>query len=439
MQLKRAWQSEIKTAALFLLCALVFGLFVELPLEAMGLALLVYLARSIVNFKRFASWFEEPGTHYPPEVSGIFGALGQIAFGRFKTLEVQNEQLIRLVDELTRSIQALPDSIVILNEKYHIRWGNDAATRLLGIAPKDAEQPLENLLRHPEFIRYLREEDFSRDLTIPAPSSSNLALLVRILPHAGNHHVLLARDITESLNLEKVRRDFVSNVSHELRTPITILKGHLEQLCVKGLSIDERFSRSFKVMDTQVGHLIALAEDLLLLSRIESVGHAADAQWVDMWQLMQNIREEAELLSEVEPTITLSVEKSLRIWANHQELRIAFSNLVRNAVKYSPNGGEIGLIWQRMPEKGAVFRVTDSGIGIEAAHIPRLTERFYRVDTGRSRDSGGTGLGLAIVKHLLNHYNARLEISSVPDVGSAFSCHFPPELITTDNEKALGS
>ena len=435
MQLKQAWQSEAKTAALLVLFALIFGLFIELPLEAVGFALLVYLARSIVNFKRFASWFEERGTHYPPEISGIFGTLGQIAFSQFKTLEAHNERLSHLVDELTRSIQALPDSIVILNEKYHIRWGNEAATRLLGIAPEDAEQSLENLLRHPEFIRYLRKEDFSKSLTIPAPFDPNLALLVRILPHAGNYHVLLARDITENLRLEKMRRDFISNVSHELRTPITVLKGHLEQLSVKGLSIDERFSRSYKVMDTQVDHLNTLVEDLLFLSRIESTGHAADAQWVDMWQLILNIHEEAQLLSEAQHRITLNGEKSLRMWANHQELRIAFSNLVRNAVKYSPDGGEIGLIWQRT-ERGAVFRVIDSGIGIEAVYIPRLTERFYRVGTGRSRDSGGTGLGLAIVKHILNHYNAHLEISSVPDAGSIFSCHFPAELITTDNGEA---
>lgn len=432
MRRRRAWQIETSIALSFGTGAIFLGLVFGHVQWWLVLALALYTIRLVVEVARVARWLEERATHYPPDSSGISGLIGQVAFAHFKNYDEEFERLSALMEEFTRSAQALPDSIVILDARHHIRWCNSAATRSLGIsADGDAGQPLENLVRHPTFVRYLREGNFSESLTLPAPSNPELVLSVHIVPYGSNQHVLVARDITESVRVEKMRRDFISNVSHELRTPITILKGHIERLLSPTPPAGDRLMHSFSVMEVQTNRLADVVEDLLLLSRVESVDRAPDEQLVDMQSLMAEIREEVEVLSEQKKhTFVCECDAQLRIWGDYQELRTAFSNLVRNAVQYAP-GGEIAIRWHATPN-GAVFSVRDAGTGIAPEHLPRLTERFYRVDNGRSRDTGGTGLGLAIVKHVLNHYGARLEIESTLGVGSTFRCHFPSEIINAD-------
>ncbi|MCH9670025.1 MAG: phosphate regulon sensor histidine kinase PhoR [Gammaproteobacteria bacterium] len=441
MRLKHAWQSEALIAASFCVVALLVGLVAGNTQWWLLLGVTAYFARLIIQIAQFTHWLQRRDARYPPEAAGIFGALGQIAFNNFKEADAEQARLTQLVDEFTRSAQALPDSIVILDARHQIRWCNAAASRLLGITPKtDRAQSLENFVRHPTFIRYLRDGDFSASVTIPAPSDPELALSVHVVPYGGDQHVLVARDVTESLRIEKVRRDFVSNVSHELRTPITILKGHLERLRGPNPPEDERLTRSYDVMSKQTARLAGVVEDLLLLSRVESVDTAPNEQLVDMAKLLPEIAEEASVLSADRHTIVTSeCDVGTRIWGDYEELRIAFSNLLRNAVQYCPTGGRIEMRWQSTQD-GAVFSVFDSGDYIEPKHIPRLTERFYRADTGRSRDTGGTGLGLAIVKHILNHYDGALEIVSEPNVGNTFRCHFPADVVKyEDNVVALAA
>jgi len=298
----------------------------------------------------------------------------------------------------------------------------------------DARQPITNLVRQPEFVSYVLARDFSAPLELATARGDGMVLSVQLVPYEDSSWLLLSRDVTQATRLEAVRRDFVANVSHELRTPLTVLVGFLETLRDPGHDLGQS-GRYLELMDEQARRMQRILDDLLALSTLESAPEPPGDERVSMDGVLQRVRIEVEALSAGNHRVRLDATPGYDLLGSEPELVSAFANLASNAVRYTPAGGEIRLEWRAGPD-GATFAVEDSGIGIEPEHIPRLTERFYRVDRGRSRATGGTGLGLAIVKHALARHQATLQIKSEPGKGSRFSARFPARRLALTAAKA---
>ena len=294
--------------------------------------------------------------------------------------------------------------------------------------PGDAGARIDNLIRHPEFIEYFHAGDFSHPIEVPAPANPSKTFEYRIMPYGEEHLLLIARDVTRVSQLEEMRKDFVANVSHELRTPLTVISGYLELL--PDNEDNPMVTKALKEMNAQTHRMQNLIEDLLVLSRIEASSERIYENKVNMPSMFRQLEKEAQTLNaEKGHTIRFHIDPELWVFGVETELRSACSNLVFNAVHYTPAGGEIDVYWKR-DDHGALFAVVDNGDGIEQNHLARLTERFYRVDKARSRKTGGSGLGLSIVKHVLSHHNSQLDITSTVGEGSQFSFLLDEELIT---------
>jgi two-component system phosphate regulon sensor histidine kinase PhoR len=318
----------------------------------------------------------------------------------------------------------------MLDSQGNLEWWNRAAETLLGLkTPQDSGQSITNLLRDPRFIDYFERGSYLEPLELPSPINDRRRLQFHITRYGNREHLMLVRDVTRLFQLEQMRKDFVANVSHELRTPLTVIAGYLETLLDNVEDVNPRWLRALQQMQQQGGRMQNLLNDLLLLAKLEATDYPSDNQPVAVDLLLLSIRGDAQALSgERMQRISLEADPHLRLKGSEAELRSAFSNLVFNAVKYSPKEGEIRIRWWG-DEQGAHFSVQDNGPGIEARHLPRLTERFYRVDSSRASNTGGTGLGLAIVKHVLLRHRARLEIDSSLGKGSTFTCHFPAQQV----------
>jgi len=318
----------------------------------------------------------------------------------------------------------------MLDSDGNLEWWNRAAETLLGLkTPQDGGQPVTNLVRHPRFKEYFERENYVEPLEIPSPINDHLRVQLNITRYGNNEHLMLVRDVTRIHQLEQMRKDFVANVSHELRTPLTVIAGYLETLLDNVDDVNPRWARALQQMGQQGARMQTLLNDLLLLAKLEATDYPSDNQPVAVETLLKTVQADAQALSGPRgQRISLDVEPGVRLKGSESELRSAFSNLVFNAVKYTQEGGSIRIRWWA-DAQGAHLTVQDSGPGIEAKHLPRLTERFYRVDSSRASNTGGTGLGLAIVKHVLLRHRGRLEISSVVGHGSTFTCHFPPNQI----------
>jgi len=307
-----------------------------------------------------------------------------------------------------------------------VEWFNEAATRLLGLRhPADIGQPLGERLQPLRISHWLASGRNAEPLLdVPSPAASDTRLTLRLIPYSDELWLVIARDVTKMMRLEQMRRDFVANVSHELRTPLTVVHGYLDMLDPQE---HPDWAPILDEMRQQSQRMTQLVEDLLTLSRLEAQD-GIESEPVAMGSMLSTLRREAMALSQGQHQVSIDDSAGIDLDGSTRELHSAFSNLVSNAVRYTPAGGTIAIAFAR-DRGGAVLSVRDSGYGIPAAHLPRLTERFYRVSTSRSRGSGGTGLGLAIVKHVLNLHQARLEISSEVGRGSVFSCHFGPERV----------
>jgi two-component system phosphate regulon sensor histidine kinase PhoR len=333
----------------------------------------------------------------------------------------------------------LPDGVVIMDSDDRIEWCNPLAEEHLGIElPRDRGQQLTYLMRHPQFLDWLANESYERPLVLRNARSEGRSLLFRLVRYGSREKLVVSRDITLLDKAERVRRDFVANVSHELRTPITVISGFLETLEDNEDMDRQSTMRAISLMRSQAERMQHLVEELLTLSRLESDLGAPPGDEFDVRVLVELLGRETEQLSQGRHRILLNIEAEGRLVGSRSELHSAFGNLASNAVRYTPAGGEIELSW-RMHDGSGVFCVRDSGIGIAPEHIPRLTERFYRVDKSRSRETGGTGLGLAIVLHVLTRHQGRLEIDSQPGRGSRFSATLPPERIKPAAENAGAS
>jgi two-component system phosphate regulon sensor histidine kinase PhoR len=385
-----------------------------------GLAL--QMAFHFRNFARLDQWSRAPKVDPGLEGQGAWDDVFARLYQHEKDLQ---EGLARRDTEIAMLIaagQALTDGVVLLDQADRILFCNTTAESQLGLAiASDRGQALVNLVRQPEFVSYLHARDFARPLTLRSERVKDCTLSIHVIPYADDHRLLQVKDITQSERLDRTRRDFVANVSHELRTPLTVLSGFLETLQEIDVAPDER-RRYLDLMAEQSKRMQTIVQDLLTLSSIESAPPPGN-EVIDMASLIDKLKRDAEVLSSGRHVIEVVGDGRPDLRGSEPELVSAFSNLVTNAVRYTPAGGTIRIVWHALGQ-GAEFAVEDTGIGIPAEHIPRLTERFYRVDRSRSRDSGGTGLGLAIVKHSLNRHQAQLGITSVPGRGSRFSATF---------------
>jgi two-component system, OmpR family, phosphate regulon sensor histidine kinase PhoR len=335
---------------------------------------------------------------------------------------------VQLYRELRRSTAALPDGVIILSSQNDIVWFNRQAARLLGLKrPVDIGLRVDNLIRSPEFVRYLHADDFAVPVVIRPPVHAELYLSLQVVPYGAGQSLLLVRDVTRQMRLEATRKDFVANASHELRTPLTVISGYLDTLA-DDPSIDGAWAGPIKDMRAQAQRMNTIIADLLELSRLESTDGEAPRDPIDVPRMLERLYRDALAGGDRPRQVLLDLESNDGLYGSAQEIESAFTNLLVNGIKYTLSEGTVRMRWWA-DDEGAYFSVIDSGIGIPAEHLPRLTERFYRVDSGRSRDRGGSGLGLAIVKHALQRHGGWLEVQSTVGKGSTFTCHFPQQRV----------
>lgn len=400
---------------------------------SLALGLGVYLGWTLKQLLRLHDWLRQhKPDEAPPDGYGLWGEVFDSIYHLQRRDQRVRGRLQAVIDRVQESTAALKDAVIMLDSDGNLEWWNRAAETLLGLkTPQDSGQPVTNLVRHPRFKEYFEQENYLEPLEIPSPISDRLRIQLHITRYGNNEHLMLVRDVTRIHQLEQMRKDFVANVSHELRTPLTVIAGYLETLLDNVEEVNPRWVRALTQMQQQGVRMQTLLNDLLLLAKLEATDYPSDNQPVAIDSLLQSIKGDAQALSgQRNQRITLDAEPGVRLKGSEAELRSAFSNLVFNAVKYTQDEGQIRIRWW-VDAQGAHLSVQDSGIGIDPKHLPRLTERFYRVDSSRNSTTGGTGLGLAIVKHVLLRHRGRLEISSVPGHGSTFTCHFAPVQVAT--------
>jgi len=343
----------------------------------------------------------------------------------------RRRELGSLIKRFRSGAESLPDAVVLTTEEGVIFWCNGLAQQLLGLRwPDDNGQNILNLLRYPEFTQYLKQQAFAKPLNLVLNNGRHLE--IRVMPYSEQQLLMVARDVTQMHQLEGARRNFFANVSHELRTPLTVLQGYLEMMQEQTLAGATR-EKALHTMREQTSRMEGLVKQLLTLSKIEASPIHTPNEVIDVPMMLRVVEREAQTLSQQRQTIEFHVDNSLKVLGSDEQMRSAISNLVYNAVNHTPPATHIIVSWQRVAS-GVEFSVEDNGPGIAAEHIPRLTERFYRVDKARSRQTGGSGLGLAIVKHAVNHHDSRLEITSEPGKGTRFSFTLPERLIAKSTE-----
>lgn len=375
---------------------------------------------------RFQQWLSQRDDVEPPLSRGYWGHIFDEVYQLQKRQKVSQKKLKNVLKRIQESTAALKEGVLMVDSQGTLEWWNASATELLGLRnPDDVGQPIMNLVRAPAFKRYFEATDYDAPLEISSPINPQITLEFQLTLFGKQDRLILVRNVTQIKQLEAMRQDFVANVSHELRTPLTVITGYLETFIDQASLVPPRWLRALQQMSTQGRRMQNLVTDLLLLSRLETT-HSKEPNPVQLKPLLEGIRNDAlDLSADQQHDIQLSIDHS-DLLGLESELRSAFSNLVFNAVKYTPQGGTINIAWHSN-EQGGQLSVKDNGIGIDPVHIPRLTERFYRVDASRNLDTGGTGLGLAIVKHVLIRHQGHLEIRSNPGEGSEFICHFPKE------------
>jgi two-component system phosphate regulon sensor histidine kinase PhoR len=387
-------------------------------------ALALHLVWVLANLFRLEWWLRHRSYADPPDVGGVWGEIIAQIVRLHRRKRFHKQRFVQLMRQLQRSTAALPNGVVILNAQREIMWFNRMAARLLNLRrTADLGMRIENLLREPQFVRYLAGGDFSNAVVIRPASGGDCYLSMQVAPYGDGQLLLLVSDVSRQLRLEAVRRDFVANASHELRSPLTVISGYLETLGQDAV-LDPDLQRPITEMRRQAERMTAIIRDLLALSRLEETDQVDGGEPIDVAALLALLRKDV-LARPVHPRdVRVRIDSAAQLLGDEPEIHSAFSNLVDNAAKYTPAEGSIEMRWWQDGE-GGHFSVSDTGFGIPSEHIPRLTERFYRVDAGRSRVTGGSGLGLAIVKHVLQRHGGTLEVQSALGVGSTFTCHFP--------------
>ena len=398
------------------------------PWGGLACALGLHLGWQLANLFRLEWWLRHRSYAEPPDVGGVWGEIIAQIVRLHRRKRFHKQRFVQLMRQLQHSTAALPNGVVILNAQREIVWFNLMAARLLDLRRSaDLGLRIENLLREPEFKRYLEARHYSNPVVIRPATAEDCYLSLQVVPYGDGQQLMLVSDVSRQMRLEAVRRDFVANASHELRSPLTVITGYLETLC-QDPALDRDLQGPVTEMRRQAERMTGIIRDLLELSRLEETDEVGGGQPLDVAALTSLLRKDV-LARPVHPgDVRVRIDSDAQLIGDEPEIHSAFSNLVDNAAKYTPPEGSIEMRWW-VDENGGHFAVTDTGMGIPPQHIPRLTERFYRVDAGRSRATGGSGLGLAIVKHVLQRHGAELEVRSTLGSGSTFVCHFPPERV----------
>jgi two-component system phosphate regulon sensor histidine kinase PhoR len=411
---------------LFLFSLLLWAIAGALPAALFfGFFLLVRMAFHLRQLAALDHWLADPEARVVPDGAGLWEEVCARMNRMVRRQRTEREQRNAALRYMEQATSALPEGVMILDEADRIEWCNPLAGKHFGLdGVRDIGHQITYLARQPEFVEYLAMRNFSEPLILRTTRQDGIVLSIKLIPYSADKKLLISSDITPFERIETMRRDFVANVSHELRTPLTVVNGFVETLSDMPRLDNPMARRALQLMGEQTQRMESLVNDLLTLSRLDNTLTVLKEETVDVPGLLHAVYQEGHALSAEQHTLSLELDSTRAVLGNTEELRSAFGNLVSNAIRYTPHGGTIIMRWQEQADQ-AVFSVTDSGVGIAQHHIPRLTERFYRVDHSRSRESGGTGLGLAIVKHVVNRHQARLEIVSEEGKGSTFSVVFP--------------
>ncbi len=417
---------------------LLFGLLLHRVALGVAIALALHLAWNLWQMLRFEQWLRRRRQEMPPDTSGPWGEIIGLATRLYRRKQFHKRRVVQLFREFRQMTTAMPDGVVVLAGNDEIQWFNRQAALLVGLRRKaDFGRPVQNLVRHPEFVQFLERARLAErgavtaenaaalaTVVIPSPLDAERRLSFHLIAAYGlGQRLLLVRDVTREARLESMRKDFVANASHELRSPLTVVAGYLDNLA-EDSGLESGWQGPVEEMRRQTVRMREIVEALLELSRLEAAGGEAPLERVDVGGLVALLRR--DIMASPTPPAAFEVEMQppALLLGAPGEVQSILTNLVTNAVKYTPPEGRVSLRWW-VDAAGAHLAVTDTGIGIPAEHLPRLTERFYRVDPGRSRKQGGTGLGLAIVKHAVQRHGGSLQIESVDGRGSTFTCHFP--------------
>lgn len=417
------WQS-VSRLGIALLAASLMGLMTGHVALALAITLGIYSIVQLWNVLRLEFWLRHRRVESPPDISGVWGEVVTIISRIYRRKQFHRARVTGLLREFRRLTTAMPEGAVLLGSDHEILWFNGRASEWLRLRRKrDVGIRIENLVRHPTFIEYLRTGHPSDGAIVQDLEADRWLAFNVVRTGTAERQLLMVRDVSQEQQLQSMRKDFVANASHELRSPLTVISGYLDALA-DDEDLDPAWNTPVLEMRRQAERMRTIIKDLLELSKLESGEHTQEEQPVDMAGMLALLRKEVMALDQHPRNVRLQLDTDALLKGVESELHSVASNLISNAVKYTPPEGEIELRWW-LDDSGAHLSVRDTGVGIAEEHIPRLTERFYRVDPGRARSMGGSGLGLAIVKHALQRHDATLEIKSKEGVGSTFTCHFP--------------
>ncbi|WP_144820651.1 phosphate regulon sensor histidine kinase PhoR [Marinobacter piscensis] len=432
--MQQIWSRHLRYTLAGLTGSTLAGLYLGYPVYGFTAGLFFYLVWTLHQTRRLTQWLADPeAAGSPPQSLGIWGDVFEKLHKLNQSYRQTRSQLRARIGRIQESTNAMHDGVILTDAQGAMEWWNDSAEQLLGFRRNtDQGQYIYNLIRTPAFKIYFDTRKYHEPLELYSPAKPHIRLQVQISLFADDDRLIVAKDVTRLHQLEQMRQDFVSNVSHEMRTPLTVISGYLETLVDNADDLPAKWRRAINTMASQAFRMESLVTDLILLSRIETGEQAVSDAPTDVNRLLQQICQDARTLSgESHHEITFDAAGRYLLNGDENQLRSAFSNLIFNAVKYTPDRGHITVSWIT-DSNGASLSVKDTGAGIDQVHIPRLTERFYRADPSRHKDTGGTGLGLAIVKHVLINHDGSLEILSQPGKGSEFLCHFPPERLAVE-------
>lgn len=423
------WQSEIKRLFVILVIASLVGLLLDQLLLACLLALLCYAAFNIIQLRRLHKWLSQDIDSRradPPESIGLWGDIFDGIYRLQNQERKASAYLANIIDKAQESSAALEIAVIMINKQSNLDWWNLASEKMLGLKyPQDRNQAVTNLIRNPAFAEYFQNENYTETLKMAAPGKLGRVLEFQIALFGEHERLMIVRDITQLQRLERMRKDFVGNVSHELATPITVIKGYLEAFLDNMQDLDNKWHKPIQQMHQHSMRMENIVRDLLILSSLETKTLPKHPKRINVTNLISEIEHDTrQMFQDKSHEIEIDCEEQAEITGKRRDLYSAISNLMVNAAKYTPPLGKISLK-TAFTDDGFNIEVADNGIGIEPQHLPRLTERFYRVDVSRSTDTGGTGLGLAIVKHILMRHDAELQIKSKYGEGSRFICKFP--------------
>jgi two-component system phosphate regulon sensor histidine kinase PhoR len=421
--LRKGLRAPIAVMAIALVVGLIAGSMAALVVVTLGAALIIGF--HLVHLQRISDWATASLDTDVPEGRGEWAPLLAAIYRRIRVRNAYERDLRHIIDRFRQAASAIPDGIVVLDAANRIDWANERAIMQLGLDLRhDRGQPIVNLVRQPEFLRYVETGDYAASIVVSSQRDTGRRLALQLVPFAADQKLLMSRDVTELEAVARMRRDFIANVSHELKTPLTVISGFVETL--RDLDVDDAQRKRFlQLMDDQARNMQRLVADLLTLSALESDQNPVVEERFAVVPLLLALSADAKSLSNGRHEISLDIGDAATLVGSRDELASAFANLVTNAIRYTPSKGSITLAWHIASDGTGVFSVTDTGIGIPAEYVPRLTERFYRVDRSRSRATGGTGLGLAIVKHVAASHGGEVTVWSTEGQGSTFTLRLP--------------